>query len=456
MNFQSFRFVHFGSLVRPVAGIALLLVTQGLIDPLARGQQGPMQKPATVDEAAKNLDLRSFPLEPGAKDPGGRRLASLYYESKGSVKKVYDNQRKLLVERGWKEQPNSYISDESASGTFAKNGFVTSMSVSASGGPENGTVQIMIQQHGNVNMAKLPIPQGAKTTYTGPTTAMFVTDDDREKTAQFCRERLVAQGWLPYGTAGDSLIFKQNAVELNTMISSAPAQGGKTMIQYSAQLMSVDLPPPPDPVRAHYADSTKDLEFDVKSEPEALVAYYMKELGKAGWKPTTEQPILDGTHHMIIFRNSTHDMMTLEFNAVDNLLRGTLKHLSAAEVEEMDRRAKAASARAKANARRRGEPTAKPVVKLSLPADAKEIHQDGGDLKFVVAAGKAKSTVESLRNSLREAGWEVEASSLEKIAGVVSLAKKGSGSVTINYTDTGVKPAEVSITGFGVVVEQER
>src|SRR5262249_42292541 len=155
-------------------------------------------------------------------------MASLFYAAKGEVKKAYEAQKQSLITMGWKELPDSFISDESANGTFTRDGFVASLAVSPGDPNKPGTVHVIIQQHGNVDFAKLPVPEGAKATYIGPVSAVYQTDAARDDTAKTCRELLLARGWQPYGTAGDSLIFKQNAVQLNAMISRAPALGGKT------------------------------------------------------------------------------------------------------------------------------------------------------------------------------------------------------------------------------------
>jgi hypothetical protein len=62
---------------------------------------------------------------------------------------------------------------------------------------------------------------------------MYVTEAPVENTKEACRKLLLAEGWVPYGAAGDTQSFKQNAVRLSATVSSAPAQGGKTMISYS-------------------------------------------------------------------------------------------------------------------------------------------------------------------------------------------------------------------------------
>ncbi len=421
---------------------------------LARGREVTPLDPATVDEAAKILNLETFPLLDGAEAPGLRRMASLSYTAKADVRKAYEFQKEALAVKGWKELPNPYLAAESASGTFVKDGFIASVSVFPGDARKPGTVRVSINQLGNVDLAKLPVPAGAKPAYAGPVIAMFVTEAARGATASACRELLIARGWQPYGTAGDSLIFKQNAVRLNARISTAPAQGGKTAIQYSADLLSADLPAPPDSVRAQYADTTTTLSFDAQSTPGALVDYYREALGKAGWKSTTEQTIKTGVHEMLIFRNPQRDMLTLEFFPSANLLRGTLKHQSAAEIDQLEQLAKQEAAPKKAAPR--PLPKARPTVTIALPAEAEDVKEKYGNLEFTVSAGRAKPIVESLRKTLRQAGWKQDVAALEEVAGAVSLSKEKGGSLTINYTDTGVTPARITITAIGVVVEKAK
>jgi hypothetical protein len=419
----------------------------------AQEQEATAPKPATVQEAAKVLDLSTFPLLEGAKAPGHRRMAELYYEGKADVKKAYEFQQKALAARGWQELPGTHVDADSAFATFAKDGFTASVMVFP-GDAKKGTVKVSIGQRGNVDTAKLPIPPGTKLIYAGPASAMYVAESARDATAKACRDLLVAQGWQPYGTAGDSLIFKQNAIRLNAMISTAPAQGGKTSIQYSTGLLSADVPAPSDAVRVQYSDSTKALSFDAKSTPKVLVDFYREVLGKAGWKPTTDNTIKNRAEEMLIFRNPQRDMLTLKFNPFENVLRGTLEHLSAAESDELDRRADAEIARRKEAERAMARKAkVKPTVTIALPVDARDVKAKNGNLEFTVPAGRAKPVVEDLRNSLRQSGWKEEVAALEQVAGALSVSKEGNGSLTVNYTDTGIEPAEISITAIGVSAE---
>src|SRR5262249_11226177 len=147
---------------------------------------------------------------------------------------------------------------------FGKAGFTVSVSTSPAFGPDSaGLVEVRLHNHGNVDTSKLPVPPDAKPLYAFPTGTAYVTEKSVKDTSKALRALLTAKGWEPYGAAGDSLYFKKNAVRLSAWPSTAPAQGGKTVIQFGTTLMSVDLPAPPKLIDAAYADTTKALSLDV-------------------------------------------------------------------------------------------------------------------------------------------------------------------------------------------------
>ena len=148
----------------------------------AEAADGPARKPATVAEAARVIDFSKFPLMPGAEAQGPRRVASLSYEVAGTVAKAFEFQKQKLAADKWKELPNSFTSDQSASATFARDGFTVSVSVNAAGKP--GMVMVSLTNHGNVDVQKLPVPKDAKPLYAFPVSAAYVTAESVEMTAE--------------------------------------------------------------------------------------------------------------------------------------------------------------------------------------------------------------------------------------------------------------------------------
>jgi hypothetical protein len=395
----------FGWLGRIVC-LVFLLTGFGVIE--AAEDRGDAKKPATVAEAKRVLDLTTFPAMNGAKEPVNRSLARLSYVVQADCQAAYDFHRQTLTGMKWNELPGSTVTKEYGSGMFARDGFLASLAVSPLGDPNQpGMLSVMLTLHGNVDLAKLPVPAGLKPVYVGPQIAMYNTDAPVADTAEECRKLLMAQGWQPYGEAGSTLFFKQNAIRLTASIASAPGQGGKTSVSLSAEQLSADLPAPADTVRLQYADSTKQVSFDTKESEDAVVGFYRDTLGGGGWKATTDNTLKIGWKNVLIFRNAARDMLTLETYHVkaDDVLRVSLKHQSAAEVAEQDERLDAQMAAAKA---KQQAPLAK--VAVALPPGAKLTGQTPSRLEFTVSPAQAKAVAESLRKTFRDAAGRKKSS----------------------------------------------
>ena len=418
-----------------------------------------IKTPARVEEAAKVLDLSTFPLPDGAKPLESPQVANLFYSATGDVKTAFEFNRKTLLAQGWKELPNSSVTAQYASAMFSRNGFVVYVSVTPNG---DGTQQVRLLNQGNVKPGKLAVPPGTKPVYVGDSTAMYVTEAAVPATADACRNLLLAQGWVPYGNAGDSAMFKKNAILVTATVSSAPAQGGKTMIQYSTQLMSADIPAPQDVEDLRYVDEPPELTFATTNQ-DAVVNFYRKTLATAGWKSTMDKMVdVDGKPTMI-FRNPAKEMITLSvpYDYGSGKLGASVRFQSAAEIAELDRKIKeeapklraAAEAKAAKEAAELAERNKVPKIAVTLPADAKDVKQTKDEIKFTVGKGKAKAAVESLRTQFRDAGWKEDVASLERMAGTLLLSKEGGQSVTITYSDTGFMPSEVSVSAMRAELE---
>jgi hypothetical protein len=420
-----------------------------------------IKTPATVEQAAKVLDLSTFPLMDGAKPLESPQVANLFYLAMGDVKTAFEFNRKALLAKGWKELPNSSVTDQSASAMFSRNGFLVFVTVISSG---DGSQQVRLQNQGNVKPGKLPVPPNAKPVYVGDSTAMYETTAAVAATADACRDLFVAQGWVPYGTAGDSAMFKQNANLVTATVSSAPAHGGKTMIQYSNQLISADIPAPQGVEDLRYVDEPPELTF-ATTKQDAIVDFYRKTLAAAGWKSTMDKMVDVDEKPTMIFRNPAKDMLTLAVTGVlGNKLLFSLRFQSAAEIAERDRKIKELAPKIRAAAEAEAAKEAKeaaelaernkaPKVAVTLPADAKDVTQSKDSIKFTVGKGKAKAAVESFRKQFRDAGWKEDVASLERMAGTLLFSKENGQSVNITYSDTGFMPTEVSVSAMRAELE---
>jgi hypothetical protein len=421
-----------------------------------------IKTPATVEEAAKVLDLSTFPVPHGAKPLQSPQVANLFYLATGDVKTPFEFNRKALLAQGWKELPNSSVTDQYASASFSRNGFIVDLSITPTG---DRTQQVRLLNMGNVKPGQLPVPPNAKAVYKGDPTAMYETQAAVSTTANAIRNLFVAQGWVPYGSAGDTDVFKKNAILATSTVSSADARGGKTMIQYSNQLISADIPAPPNVEDLRYVDEPPELTFATTNQ-DAVVEFYRKTLAALGWKSTMDKMVdVDGKPTMI-FRNPAKEMITLSvpYDYGSGKLGVSVRFQSAAEITERDRRIKEAAPKLRAAAEAKAAKEAKeaaelaernkvPKVAVTLPADAKDVKQTKDEIKFTVGKGKAKAAVESLRTQFRDAGWKEDVASLERMAGTLLFSKENGQSVTITYSDTDFMPSEVSLSAMRAELE---
>ncbi len=452
--------LHSLAIIRAVAlgGTLLCLSNCG---PKNQTSNEPVQEPATVEQAARAIDLSTVPLVTGSKPPWPRRAAGLSYAATSDVKTAFEFHRKALTSQGWKELPNTSDTAQSASASFGKNGFVLSLSVFPNGQPRE--VLIGLQNQGNIKPGQLPTPPNVKPVYVGDMSAMYVTDATVPETAGTVRKLLLAQGWIPYGGAGDSAYYKRNAIQVTATVAAAPAQGGKTMISYSGEQLSADLPAPTDAEDLRYTDPTLELSFQTAANKATIVDFYRKTLATTKWEPTLDHLVqIDGRDTMI-FRNPGKDMLTLTFSSNrDGKLPVSMHFQSAAEIAELDRRIKeqapalraaADAERAKETARETEANKPSPKVAVTLPPEASDVEASKDEINFSVANGKAKATVEILRKQFQDAGWKEDLAALDPMAGAISFSKE-TQEVTIHYTDTGIMPAEITISAMRADLER--
>ena len=467
MNYQLLLRTLIFNLRWPILLVACTLICSSGCKPKGDGSDSggndePLQGPATLEQAARILDLTTFPLMDGAAANPNRALASLTYTMPNSnVKSAFEFQRKKLTALRWKQSSrDTSVTDQSASSTFVRNGFVLSVAAYPSG--DDRSITVSLNNRGNINYSKLPRPGATKPLYVGDSSALYLTDAAVSGTAAECRKLLLADGWAPYGSAADSAWFKENAIRLGVTVSSAPAQGGKTVISFSSELMSADLPAPEQADELRYADMTKELSFETAASKDTVVEFYKRTLGQTRWEPTLDKTVEVDENPTMIFRNPAKDMLTLTFSSQrNNKTPVSLKHQSAAEIAELERQIKAKAPEIKAEMERQQAKEAAqfaeahkplPKVGVAVPGDANDVEQTASEIKFTVAKGKAKPIAETWRKQFRDAGWKENVAVTEAMAGGISLSKDRQ-SVTIHYTDTGFTPAEVTISAMGVELE---
>ncbi|MFO1044999.1 MAG: hypothetical protein U0941_24760 [Planctomycetaceae bacterium] len=407
----------------------------------------PTPKAATVADAVKVLDLMNMSLIKGADQSVNRTAGRLSYSATGNCKAAFEFHRQALLKQKWTEQPGTAVTDQYASGVFTKSGFACSLSTSPL---DAGKVNVMLMLHGNVDLQKLPMPKGSKVTYAGPQIAMFNSALSVEAATAECQKQLVAAGWIPYGQAGPSSFFRQNAVLINVMVSEAPAAMGKTMINVSSEQLSAEIPAPNETVQLQYSDITKELLFDTKESEAFVDKFYRETLSKTGWKATTDKPFQIDFKHGLIFRNDAKEMLELEMYPVkdEKVLRVTVKHKSKAEVDTEEK------AFQEAQAKNKNKPMPKlGTVKITPPSGANIAESSTRKLEFTVTTGKGKASVAEIRKALTSAGWKEKVTTDDGMIGLIDF-EKGEQTISLKYVDPGFIPAEVTINGSGVELEK--
>ncbi|MBA4016861.1 MAG: hypothetical protein C0483_06720 [Pirellula sp.] len=305
------------------------------------------------------------------------------------------------------------------------------------------------EKSAEADLASLPVPSGATKVFVSGDVAMYATEASVKSTLDECAKRLSDAGWEPYGAAGDSRYFKRGLVRLNANIVSAAAQGGKTMLSYTREKMSVDLPAPSDAEQLQYSNTTTQLHFDSPKTLDELCDFYRRALEKGGWKATTDRPLKSGFRDELIFRSPTKAMLTLSVSDFEGKRRVTLKHETAEQVAAAEKRFQEEKAKREAK-----ENMPLPKLTVELPSAAKDVKTSKGRVEFELPAGEARACVAGWQKFFAAAGWKERVTTLEKVGGLIAFTKDDQ-TVTASYTDPGFIGAEVSLLTTGVEVEPQ-
>ncbi len=356
--------------------------------------------PATVEDAAKRLDLATLPLPPGAELPGHRREAELSYRVKGPAKQAFDFAHKQLTERGWKQLPDAQNHGDFINANYGLDGFMVYLSISPR---QPGTVGVMLSHKGNIKLEDVPVPDDVEKMYAFPAIVMYKSPHSVEETATACREKLIGAGWSPYGSAGDVEYYRQNAVQVDVSVMSAPAQGGATVISISSKLLSLELPAAPFADDFRYSDGTTAIDFDTDKSPQDVANYYRERLEPLGWKATTDKPVEIKWKKYAIFRNQAQEMITIATHDFEGRTRVNLDHQNAAEVAADELRGKIAFGE---KAKYRDVEWV--PVKLDLPSDDSVQQLEDWAIKIAAPKEEAFAIAQQLADSLQSEGWSID------------------------------------------------
>lgn len=317
--------------------------------------QGAKGDAATIEEAAKVLDLRTLELPAAAEPSDDKQLSSMTYNTAEDPKTAYKFHQTQLVKAGWKELPGTSLDAAYAAGTFQKSGFTLSITTTMIG---EGKTMVALNNHGNVELSSLPVVKGAESVFANAITAIYSTKESVDKVTVATKELLTRAGWTAYGEddlGDEQKIFnlKKNAILLNVMISVAPAQNNQTSIMMNVSLMPVDLPAPADAKELRFTPMFKTLSLQTAMDYEAVGKFYQTELGKKAWKSTAPKVSVSDDDFgqsvgLMVFRNPAEDMITLNLKKIEDVTDVTVKHQTKVEWKEEEERAKEAIKNAQA------------------------------------------------------------------------------------------------------------
>jgi hypothetical protein len=408
--------------------------------------------PASSPNASTGwYDFAQVALVPMSDGPARQTLGGLTYQAKGTLKEAFDFHKRDLLGNHWKELPGGYESDQYCSAAYDRDGYKISLTVFANG--DEGEASVTMVQHGNVDLASIPRTADMVSTFAGPVSAMYTGTQPLAASKEANRKLIEEAGWEPYGDAGDSFFFRRGQNRLTVFFGSPANDPNATVVQYSVDVMSVEIPALAGAKRVQYSDYPTQLSIDVDVPMDELFAKYREKLGALGWTATTENSFKVDFQENLIFSHPSKALLTIEAHRIDDVTRALLRVQSAAEVEQEKQAFEEEMAKRKQEAAMRDKPSLVPLS-VRIPKGAKGVKSETSAIKFTMEPSKGKLLAEAWQKIFEKDGWKTETASLESVAGVLLMVKEKM-SLTISYTDTGILPTEISIDGVGVELKRE-
>jgi len=260
---------------------------------------GRLNAPASLQEAASVIDFRTFPALERDELLAQSAVKIAYSLAKPDLSKDVQFYRGKFTEAGWKIDSEK-VDPAIAFGTFrcSKQGFVVDVTICQN--PGNKKMQVSLENQGNVDARAIPRPAGAEVTQSQSNVTIFRVDAKPAEAARFLRTELKRLGWRevvepdmpPDDEPGDflSVNFIQRGVQLGALMN---VKDGKTEVMYHVGMLRVGLPILPDARgRVEFSEAPfVHLGYATPSPPDAVLAFYRKELPALGWsfRPGTDK-----------------------------------------------------------------------------------------------------------------------------------------------------------------------
>jgi hypothetical protein len=143
-----------------------------------------------------------------------------------------------------------------------------------------------------LDTSALPRPPAARQIHASALTTIISTTETVPAAAAATLALLEAAGWQRYRApftqyapqpTQEIHTLKKGGQALSLMVSTAPAQNNATTISYTAVPLERDLPFPAGASGILFSPERLHLDAEAAQTPEALFAYYRKELPASGW-----------------------------------------------------------------------------------------------------------------------------------------------------------------------------
>jgi hypothetical protein len=274
----------------------------------------------TVAQIAALLDLRSLPWPEGATPTSPSQIGNGTGTVPRKMAELLDFYRAQLTTLGWQELADKTQTDNTsyAVAFFVRDGYGLSLSATDMGGSANVT----LLHHGNIEAGTLPQTADAEPGYSSLNQVIFFSPTSVVDAAKFIRDELIAQGWHLYSRPNTAttdstdtrvLDFINNGLVLNVLVNTAPAQAGKTAVQYNLGVAPLDLPLVDDASAVELAFEPPYLTYKTPADIQPLVKTYRAKMTDLGWTEVADSAILSPEQAALSFAHS-QDETVLQLN----------------------------------------------------------------------------------------------------------------------------------------------
>jgi hypothetical protein len=407
--------------------------------------------PKATRKSLESLDFAQLEIPEGF-ELQQASTATAVFTASHKVKPAFEAIAGSLSKKGWEDQQafaGRQIMEEFASAQFKNGEFTLSVAVSSIA----GQTQVVLNNHGNLDTRKVPRPQGAKPDFEERFTSIYTVPGSVQQAVQSCRQKLAAEGWQEYMAPGTTnpedperavLEFRYGPLNLNVYITIAPAQGGKTSLQYTAQLLADELPWPADVARAEFSPTALELAATTEKPVDELVKFYGAELKGLGWTADAGWMIVDDDSADLIFRDDREKLIRLKLSSSNEGTRIEVESISLADFRELSG-ANELPTITRARPGQPAQPTepSPPVASeshasaraLPLPPNARKVEYDA-DASEITFTSESSTTelARFFRDKLVGHGWEEEALASVITAQVASLNLTGKDEADLSIT----------------------